>query len=265
MDLYKTTALYKQNMSEIQQKSFFDYYRKVFSEYDIKTIHDITIGAGGTTLPLAKLGYQVTGSDLSENLLEKAKENFMANGYNVQLKVGNFLELDQDMDSKVDCIISTGNSVPHVANGQVEKLVKLVHGQLNDGGLFYIDLRNWDKLLEEKQVFSAMDPLVMNENEHVCVYRICNWHDDDSVEFSFVTSISKAGKHVEAKSITAPTYYPLKRQTYKEMLEKNGFEVVAYYDMDDLWHYNDEKDKKCGDFESDYSVLNWYSVLAKKI
>lgn len=66
MNLYETSALFSQNMSQKQQEKFLDFYKQVFSEYDITSIHDCSIGAGGRTIPLAKLGYQISGSDLSK-------------------------------------------------------------------------------------------------------------------------------------------------------------------------------------------------------
>lgn len=75
MNMYETPVLFNQNMSKEQQDKLLNFYKEVFNDYDITTIHDCSIGAGGTTLPLAKLGYKVSGSDLSETLLNKAKEN----------------------------------------------------------------------------------------------------------------------------------------------------------------------------------------------
>jgi len=61
--IYDTGALYNQHMSETDQKELMKFYKTVFTGHT-KTIHDCSIGAGGTTLPLAKLGYSVSGSDL---------------------------------------------------------------------------------------------------------------------------------------------------------------------------------------------------------
>jgi 2-polyprenyl-3-methyl-5-hydroxy-6-metoxy-1,4-benzoquinol methylase len=79
--IYDTGILYDQHMDEDAQKRFENFYRAIFAPYQIKTIHDCSIGAGGTTLPLARMGYNVSGSDLNENLLNKARENFAKYGF----------------------------------------------------------------------------------------------------------------------------------------------------------------------------------------
>jgi tRNA G10 N-methylase Trm11 len=63
---------------------------------------------------LAKLGYTVTGSDLNENLLNRAKVNFEYYGFSPNLFIADFREIGELLDKNVDSIISTGNSLPHV-------------------------------------------------------------------------------------------------------------------------------------------------------
>lgn len=264
MDIYETAALFNQNMSKEQQERFKDFYKNVFQDYNIKTVHDCSIGAGGTTLPFSKLGYKVSGSDLSKTLLNKAKENFKEAGYDVELFVSDFRNVKNDLPKSYDCIISTGNSLPHVNNQDVESFVKQVHCKLNENGLLYIDMRNWDSILDEKPIFKAKDPFVMTEEQHTSLYLIYNWHDDNSVNFVFATSTDKNGKHDSVKFVDAPTYYPLRYVDYKEILERNGFEVIKCFDCDRLWSSFHGEVEKTGDFEEDFDNISWYSILAQK-
>ncbi len=265
MNLYETSALFSQNMSKKQQEKFLNFYKQVFSEYDITTIHDCSIGAGGTTIPLAKLGYRISGSDLSETLLKKAKVNFEEEGHSIELFTSDFRKLSEVLPNTYDCIISTGNSLPHVNNGDVRNFIKSISTKINKDGLLFIDIRNWDKILNEKPVFKARDPLVMTEDEHVSLYQIWNWHDDQSVDFIFVTSIDKKGKHEKTSLTHAPTYYPLKYNDYEKMLNDCGFEIRRCYDVDDLWLNSHKEEIKTGNFKEDFSKVNWYAVLAQKV
>jgi SAM-dependent methyltransferase len=265
MSLYDTSALFNQNMSSSKQEIFLEFYKDVFGEYDIRTIHDCSIGAGGTTLPLATLGYQVSGSDLSENLLNKARENFRAHGFDGDLFVADFCELRYMLPGTYDCIISTGNSLPHVSNRDVSRFIEGVSAKLNPHGLLFIDMRNWDQILKEKPIFTARDPLVMTEEKHVGFYQIWNWHDDQSVDFIFVTSTDTKGKHEKTSLTYAPTYYPLKYRDYEQMLKEHGFMIRRCFDVDHLWVSPIHDESKTGNFEEDFDKIGWYAILAQKV
>lgn len=265
MNLYETPALFNQNMSKQQQEKLLGFYQQVFGEYNITTIHDCSIGAGGSTIPLAELGYQVSGSDLSENLLGKARENFAEQGHSVELFVCDFRKLSEVLPNTYDCIISTGNSLPHVSNQDVCDFIKGISTRINEGGFLFIDMRNWDRILNERPVFSAHDPLVMTEEKHVSLYQIWNWHDDDSVDFIFVTSTDIRGKHEKTVVLQAPTYYPLKYSDYENMLNEHGFEIKRCFDVDHLWPSSQQEETKTGNFGADFGKIGWYALLAQKV
>jgi len=52
--IYDTEVLYDYHMDEEAQTRFANLYKEIFSTYKIRNIHDCSIGAGGSTLPLAK-------------------------------------------------------------------------------------------------------------------------------------------------------------------------------------------------------------------
>lgn len=265
MDLYNTSALFHQNMSDHKQIQLKNFYHKVFHSLKIKTIHDCSIGAGGTTLPLKKIGYEVSGSDLSENLLKKAKENFSQAGYDIPLFVSDFRDIKDTLKEKYDCILSTGNSLPHIKNDEISNFVKDIYHKINDGGYLYIDMRNWDKVLDEKPIFQARHPLVMTAQEHTSLYQIWNWHDDGSVNFIFVNAKDRDGKHVESSLLHAPTYYPLKFSEYCKMLESSGFIIIECFDMDPIFLNETDNLHKTNHFKNDFHHIQWYGILAKKI
>jgi len=264
--IYDTPALYNQHMDDKSQQVFAEFYKTLFSEHTLKTIHDCSIGAGGTTLPLAKLGYDVSGSDLNENLLNRSKVNFEQFGFFPHLFIADFRELDKHMDDPVDCVISTGNSLPHVDTDGVCTFLQSASKVLNKNGLLFFDIRNWDAIVEERAIIHAIDPKIMTSDEHISIYLLFNWHDNGSVTFSFATSVDKSGKHVSMDIISCPAYFPLLINDINVLLPRFGFGILRYIDMDDIWLAQGmEKTGKSGDFEADFANIQWYGVLAQKI
>ena len=266
-NIYETRALYMQNMAPQSQEAFEKYYAEVFSCCPSGRVHDCSIGAGGTTLPMAKLGYEVSGSDLSQNLLAKAKENFGSSGFSISLFKADFTRLDEYLNIEYDIIMSTGNSLPHVDTAGFTSFVQAAHKCLRTGGYLYFDIRNWDKILREKPVFVAKDPIIMTAEKHESVYHLFQWDADDSVTFIFVISVDENGVHVGEYALVAPKYYPLLIKNLETILHDNGFELTSYYSMDDLWNLNASwhRDKSSNPGDTDFETLDWYGALFKKL
>ena len=263
--IYDTPILYGQHMDDESQNKFKEFYGSIFSKYIISTIHDCSIGAGGSTLPLAKLGYSVSGSDINENLLNKAQMNFSENGFFPRLFIADFRFIGDFFDEKVDCIISTGNSLPHVDLNGFDIFLKSSYNKLNRDGLIFFDIRNWDTINDEKPIIQAINPKKMTAEEHMGIYLLFNWHDNGSVTFSFATSIDKNGKHDSLYVISVPVYYPLLRKDISKYLTENDYTIKKYYDMDKYWLSKGMEKEKVDDFEKDFENIQWYGVLAQKI
>ena len=263
--VYDTDILYDHHMDEASQSKFKEFYSKLFRDYNIETIHDCSIGAGGTTLPLATLGYVVSGSDLSENLLNRAKFNFEKNGFHPNLFLADFRSFGSKIDKKVDCVISTGNSLTHT---NLDGFVEFLHSAstaLNDKGFLFFDTRNWDRMSEEKPVINAYDFTCLAPNEYCARHMLFNWHDNGSVTFSLATSNYKDGENTKLSVIHTPVYYPLFRKDIEQALLKNGYDIIKYIDIDDAWVRKDLIKEKVGDFNKDFENIQWYGILSRKV
>ncbi len=263
--LYDTGALYNQHMNDDEQQAFMGFYKDLFAEYAVKTIHDCSIGAGGTTIPLSRLGYKVSGSDLNKNLLDRAKLNFAQFNFDPHLFIADFREIGNCLEEKVDCIISTGNSLPHVDLLGFHSFLKSSSEKLTDEGLLFFDIRNWNTIVEEQPIIHAINPKIMTADEHRSVYLLFNWHDNGSVTFSFATSIDRNGKHVSMDVIPCPVYYPLLRADISKSLLEHGYELIKYIDMDAIWLAGGTEKEKTGVFDEDFANIQWYGVFARKI
>lgn len=115
---------WKPTSNKAAEASFIEYYAKIFSPYNIDTMHDCTFGSGSLTYPLYKMGYSMSGSDLSENMITLARNYIQQEGLEIEVFQKDFREIN--LDNKVDCLISTGNSLPHVSNTDLQKAIKIL-------------------------------------------------------------------------------------------------------------------------------------------
>ena len=73
--LYDRADIYDLGFNERTWKFIREHWEIALAGAQIHDIMDVSIGSGMVTLPLAELGYSLTGSDLSEKMLEKCREN----------------------------------------------------------------------------------------------------------------------------------------------------------------------------------------------
>lgn len=128
------------------------HWETILEGKSIQTLLDVSIGSGNMTLPLLDFGIILSGSDLSENMLQKCREKAAAKGRSMDLRVSDFRELNRNLSGQYDCVASTGNSLPYVANQEVLSVLEQMDSLVRPGGYLYFDVRNWDRILQ-KEVF----------------------------------------------------------------------------------------------------------------
>jgi hypothetical protein len=168
------------------------------------------------------------------------------------------------LKTKVDCIMSTGNSIPHVDLQGFNDFLKSSATKLNKDGLLFFDIRNWDALSGEKPVMHIhnRNPKKMTAEEYRNTFLLFNWHDNGSVTFSFALITDRNGKNESLDIIPVPLYYPLLKKDIIVCLENNGYRLAACFDMDYLWTKALEREKT-GTFNVDFENIQWYGILAK--
>lgn len=63
-------------LRDVDYEKWADYIENIFSEYGVnpELVCDLACGTGNITIPLAKRGYNMTGADISEDMLNAARE-----------------------------------------------------------------------------------------------------------------------------------------------------------------------------------------------
>ncbi len=137
--------IYDKLINDVDYKEWADYYFKIFQRYglDPKLGLDLGCGTGNLTVELANRGIEMTGVDLSEDMLMVAREK--SDGLDI-------LYLNQDMTEfelygTVDFIISSLDCINYITDKRdLLKVMKLANNYLGPGGLFIFDINTRYKL-----------------------------------------------------------------------------------------------------------------------
>ena len=218
------------------------------AEYGIKKIHDCSIGTGQLTIPLSMLGYEVSGSDVSYDMLEKCKKNAKQYGVDIALTQCDFRELTKHVSGNFDCVMSTGNSLAHVENKDVLYTLHEMDKLVKPKGYIYFDLRNWDFILQKHQRFYFYNPFYVGE-QRINLIQVWDYNLDGTITFNLVYSFEK-DKQIVDKKISSVYYYPINREMIMNELKEMGYTIIFEKPYPD----RDEKIDNC----------DWYQILAQK-
>ncbi len=137
--------IYDKLINDVDYKEWADYYFKIFQRYGLspKLGLDLGCGTGNLTVELANRGIEMTGVDLSEDMLMVAREK--SEGMDI-------LYLNQDMTEfelygTVDFIVSSLDCINYITDKRdLQRVMKLANNYLEPGGLFIFDINTRYKL-----------------------------------------------------------------------------------------------------------------------
>ncbi len=249
MNYYDHPDAYDLFFTQHQHDVIRGFYNDIFKDRKINSILDCSVGSGNLTFPIADLGYTVSGSDISAPMIDAAKEKARKSGYDIDLRVADFRRLTEVFTDPFDCVISTGNSLPHVPKKDAGLAIEQMSALVKPGGYIYIDLRNWDLITKNKQRFYFLNP-VFKDDIRINYTQVWDHNSDGSITFNILINREKDNRIIEKDHYTE-TYYPLLKDTLVSYLEETGFKDIKV--MNHVF-------PQITDFEK----MQWYCVMGQK-
>ena len=188
-------------------------------------ILDCACGIGTQSLGLAKLGFRVTGCDISLRSVERARLEASQRSLDIQFSVANMLDL-ACFGAHFDAVICMDNALPHLESAEqpVQAAVQ-IRARLRPGGLLMASIRDYDRLLKERPVVQG--PFFYFDHGHRrIVFQVWNWFDDRRYTFHlYIThEIAKRWQTFH----TSAVYRGLYRDEVAAALSKAGFKSARW-------------------------------------
>lgn len=141
-------------------------------------ILDCACGIGTQAVGLARLGYSVTASDISEGALSEAKERAEKNHAAIRFAHGDFRALSETFSELFDIVICMDNALPHMlSENALETAVASMTNQIVPGGMLVASIRDYDALLTDKPPYSP--PYIhKTERGQRVSFQTWAWQDD---------------------------------------------------------------------------------------
>lgn len=224
------SSVYDDINKSVDYGAFADYYESVFSRFAKERpslVLDLACGTGRMTEELDRRGYDMTGIDLSCDMLTIAKDRAYDSG-----RFENILYLCQDMTSfelygTVDACVCTLDGMNYLTeDGDLQKTLSLVHNYLIPDGIFVFDLSTPYRF---ENIYSDRAYLYSGEVDGIpysCAWQ--NMFDRESrlCEFSLsvFTETEKKGIYRREDEVQYQRCYA--EEEVKDALLKSGFEIL---------------------------------------
>ncbi|MEU6862334.1 class I SAM-dependent methyltransferase [Streptomyces sp. NPDC046876] len=195
---------------------------------------DVTCGIGTQALPLAALGYRVTGSDLSEGAVRRARREAASRGLDAEFVTGDVRRIAEQGDSKYDAAISGSNSLTHLLTDEdLRQALSSVHRRLRPGGVFLATIRDYDRLAREN-VQGLVPETFGSGDERSIVVQAWDWSEDRrTLTAHHVLLLKKKGEDGDGEAwdstVRTTDYRALRRAEFDAALTATGFDDIRWY------------------------------------
>lgn len=200
-----------------------DFIEEIFSKYSKftpKTILDGGCGTGGHAIPLAKRGYEVTGVDISDVMINIAKEKASESGVSIFFSA---LDLrDLRLNKKFDACICMFSVIDFlIDNKDLSKALLNLREHLKDGSLFIFDFWYGPAVLR----ILPTPRMKIIEKEDLKVIRFAKPHLDTlhhicEVEYNFMVIDGNLIPYEGKEKHKVRFYFP---EEIKHYLEESNF------------------------------------------
>jgi len=143
-------SIYDRLMQDIPYQGWVDYLGRLFERHEIRPgdILDIGCGTGNVTIPLAEMGYNLTGIDISPEMLAVAEEKARSKGLKIKWIQQDMKEMDLG-SLQFDLVVSMTDSLNYLQGEQeLRQVFTGVKALLRSGGWFVFDLNSYYKIQE---------------------------------------------------------------------------------------------------------------------
>ena len=119
-----------------EEKAFLE---ALFTRHNVKTVLDCACGTGQHLYMLCEMGFDVSGSDYSQSMLDVAAKNLQKLGKTIPLSQCDFRHLEQAHAQTFDAVVCLTTALPHLHTDEDLLLaLKSMRSRLNQNGLLVL-------------------------------------------------------------------------------------------------------------------------------
>jgi len=182
---------------------------------------DCACGIGTQSLGLAKLGYHVTGSDLSAGAVRRARAEAAVRDLNVPFYMADIRHLDELPIGGFDAVISMDNALPHLLTDEdLAEAARQMRTKLRPGGTLLASIRDYDQLIRDRP--TVQGPTFYSDSGcRRIIFQVWDWAD--ARRYMFHLYITRETPSGWSNFHGASVYRAVLREEITAILASSGF------------------------------------------
>lgn len=227
MSSYQILApYYDELMSHVPYDKWVQFTNEQYDKHKIsgKRILELGCGTGEIAIRLAAEGYDVTGVDLSEDMLTVGLQKAMEHHVHVQWIKQNIVELTGF--EKMDMIVSYLDVMNYITNEMdLEQVFQRVYDSLAPDGIFIFDVHDEQFVKEER-----IDRTFVEHTDNITYIWECDDNQQPGSMAHYLTFFIKQanGLFEQFTEVHYQQVYSL--SFYANLLKSIGFSKIEFYD-----------------------------------
>lgn len=181
------------------------------SSISLGPILDCSCGIGTQLIGLKQLGFDIEGSDLSNQEVTRALKEAKKRNLNINIRVDDMLTLQTAPLNHYGAILAMDNAIPHLSSDdQIIQAFTAMKERLKAEGVVMVSIRDYEHILYSKPKIT--EPVFFqDESGQRIIHQVWDWQDERSYTIHlYITQEEKqVGWCIILSVITGP--FPLKK------------------------------------------------------
>ncbi len=213
------------------------FLRTILQRYGVKKALDCACGTGPHLVQLARMGWDVCGSDFSEAMLQICKRNLAQKKVQVITRQADYRCLEHAWNHHFDAILCMNQSIAHMhTRGDLLTAFRSIRGRLSDRGILIMTQGSTHHTLQDRYRF---DLLVNNRD----FSRIFVRDVEDGFQIFHFLDVYHGARRDEMKVHTIRLRIILDDE-YRLLLGESGYSRVHIYGGFDMAPYDREQSRR---------------------